>query len=49
MVFDIRADEASAILFGVPLFVVTKMALHSKTWLEHCIPTRRGCMLSVTW
>jgi hypothetical protein len=32
----------------VSLFVVTKRVLHPKIWLEHCIPTRRGCMLSVT-
>jgi hypothetical protein len=41
-VFDIQADEASAILFGVPLFVVTKRVLHSKTWLEHCILAEVG-------
>ena len=29
-------------LFGVPLFVVTKRVLHSKTWLEHCILAKVG-------
>jgi len=47
-VFDIQADKASALFFGVRLFVVTKRVLHSKTWMEHCILAEVGvCYRSV--
>ena len=49
MVFDIQANEVCAFnFFGARLFIVSKIVLQFKTWLEHCILAEVGvCYRSV--